>query len=292
MRLAMLQAVDGRRILAAADRQGKFHDLLPVWREAIEQHYIPAGIPATLDSLVQLEKRELLIQLIETSIDSIPAMEAHEYTWDIPIQAGDLICVGRNYAAHAAELGNPIPSEPILFMKPRTCLFPSDHTLALPHDSIRVELEGELALIIGKDLFGEVNKEEALSAIWGVTLINDITDRGKQSQLKEKGKPWLAGKGRPGFAPLGPAVYVLKDSAEIASFTFTTTVNGESKQTGDVQLWLWPPAELVSAVAGITGLRKGDILATGTPAGVCEIRSGDRIEITNEKIGSLITSIQ
>ncbi len=292
MRLAMMKGEGGKRLPAATDALGRWHDLTPIWRDALGQRLIPSGLPADLDALVRLPNRESFLELVEATLESVPVLDADAWRYDVPLWGGDLICVGRNYAAHARELGNPIPSEPILFMKPRTCLLASDEELLLPADSVRVELEGELALVIGQDVIGDVSEEQALSAVFGVTLVNDITDRGKQSQLKEKGKPWLAAKGRPGFAPLGPTVVPLKDPGALAEMTFTTSVNGEVKQRGEVALWLWPPAQLVQAVAAITGLRKGDLLATGTPAGVCELHKDDRVVVSNKQTGELTTRIR
>lgn len=177
---------------------------------------------------------------------------------DVPL--GTIWCVGRNYAEHAQELGNAVPAAPVTFLKPASAVLLSGGTLRLPADSQRVDHEVELVAARAKD--------GALLMAVGV----DFTARDLQDEAKKKGLPWTDSKGRPGFAALGPFV-PLKIPA-----TLTLTVSGAVRQKGSTADMIFSVERLLAHLDGRYGLRPGDIVYTGTPAGVGPVVSGDRVE--------------
>ncbi len=287
----MMVRVEGGAPRPAVESGDRLLDIVPIMREAVNKGVIAAGEGLNLDTLFRAEDPREAVKYITGRLDSAPFIEGTAWTHDVPLNGGDLICVGRNYAAHAHELDNPVPLEPILFMKPRSGLLPSGGQIVIPEDAERVEYEGEIALVIGRDLAGDVNQETAARAIFGVTLINDVTDRGLQSKLKSEGKPWLAAKGRPTFAPCGPSIAVLETPAALMEFDVTTVVNGQLRQQGNPSQWNWSPGELVAYIARTTGLKSGDMIATGTPSGAGPMVPGDRIEISSPPVGTLRNSV-
>ena len=177
---------------------------------------------------------------------------------DLPL--GTIWCVGRNYAEHARELGNAVPEEPVIFLKPASSVVLSGGTLRLPTDSKRVDHEVELVVARAAD--------GSLRAAVGV----DFTARDVQADLKKKGLSWTLAKGRRGFAALGPFVPAVLPAA------LTLSVNGALRQSGSTADMIFPPAELLDYLDTIYGLGPGDIVFTGTPAGVAPVAAGDRVE--------------
>jgi 2-keto-4-pentenoate hydratase/2-oxohepta-3-ene-1,7-dioic acid hydratase in catechol pathway len=177
---------------------------------------------------------------------------------DLPL--GTIWCVGRNYAEHARELGNAVPEEPVIFLKPASSVLLSGGTLRLPPDSKRVDHEVELVVARAAD--------GSLRAAVGV----DFTARDIQTELKKKGLSWTLAKGRRGFAALGPFVPAALPAA------LTLSVNGALRQDGSTSDMIFPPAELLDYLDTIYGLGPGDIVFTGTPAGVGPVAAGDRVE--------------
>jgi 2-keto-4-pentenoate hydratase/2-oxohepta-3-ene-1,7-dioic acid hydratase in catechol pathway len=177
---------------------------------------------------------------------------------DLPL--GTIWCVGRNYAEHAAEMGAPVPETPVIFTKPPSSVLTLGGTLSLPPDSKRVDHEVELVVARAKD--------GSLRMAVGV----DFTARDIQAELKKKGLPWTAAKGRPGFAAIGPFVPA-KLPAEL-----TLSVNGKLRQRGSTAGMLFSVPRLLEHLTEVYGLRAGDAVFTGTPPGVAPVASGDRIE--------------
>lgn len=177
---------------------------------------------------------------------------------DLPL--GTIWCVGRNYAEHAKELGNEVPSQPVVFLKPASSVVLSGGTLRLPPDSRRVDHEVEL--VVARTADG------SLRAAVGV----DFTARDLQAELKKKGLPWTMAKGRRGFAALGPFAPMRLPSR------LTLSVNGTVKQDGATSDMLFGPEKLLSWLDEAYGLGPGDIVFTGTPAGVGPVAAGDRLE--------------
>jgi 2-keto-4-pentenoate hydratase/2-oxohepta-3-ene-1,7-dioic acid hydratase in catechol pathway len=177
---------------------------------------------------------------------------------DLPL--GTIWCVGRNYAEHAKELGNDAPKAPLIFLKPASSVVLSGGTLRLPSDSKRVDHEVELVVASAAD--------GALRMAVGV----DFTARDLQEEAKTKGLPWTDAKGRPGFAALGPFV------PAVLPAELLLTVDGAPRQRGTTADMIFPVPKLLEYLDGRFGLRPGDIVFTGTPAGVAPLKAGDRVE--------------
>jgi 2-keto-4-pentenoate hydratase/2-oxohepta-3-ene-1,7-dioic acid hydratase in catechol pathway len=252
----------------------------------------PRYAPPGLDGLFRgpEEPERLLAGLLELCDEGGDRVEG-ETGPGLPLTGGDIFCVGRNYVAHARELGNEVPGEPIIFMKPRGSLAAGGDDLVLPHGVEELNYEGEIALVLGRPVGGGESVADRREALFGVTLLNDITDRALQSRLKEKGKPWLAAKGGKGFAPLGPAVLPLESPDQLTGMELVTRVNGEQRQRGGPSLWIFDYDRLLEHLGSRYGLAPGDVVATGTPAGVGALRAGDTVEVSCEGIGSLRTRV-
>ena len=201
------------------------------------------------------------------------------------LTAGSVFCIGRNYVAHAHELNNDVPSQPLVFLKPASSLT-TNGPIHLPGESKNVHHEVELVAAIGKG-GKNIPQSEALTHIAGYAVGIDITARDIQSRAKENGHPWSIAKGFDTFAPLSSFVESdrVKNPQDI---DITLSVNGKKRQQGNTELMIFPVAELISYLSSIFTLRPGDLIFTGTPEGVSPLTSGDRIEAT---IGTSLTSL-
>ncbi len=188
----------------------------------------------------------------------------------VVLRPGKLVCVGRNYAAHAREMKSDVPAEPMLFLKPASSLIGPRGQIQLPPESQDVHHEVELVVILGRHLRC-ASPDEALGAIAGLAVGLDLTARDIQQRAKEKGHPWSVSKGFDTFAPLGPIVEA--DAGQPRRISLK--VNGELKQEAMTSDMLFPVADLLAYVSGIFTLEPGDLLFTGTPEGVGPIRNGD-----------------
>ncbi len=194
-----------------------------------------------------------------------------------------IVCVGRNYAAHAKELGNEVPQVPKLFLKPYTTLCgPEDDILLPEHMSSLVHHEGEIALVIGKKLHG-VTSENAHDFMAGYTLANDVTAR----DVQRADGAFSRGKGFPTFCPLGPWVQPLPEESSWSSMWLETWVNGERRQRGDLRDMVFSIGELLAFIAQVFPLEPGDVVLTGTPEGVGPILAGDKVEVRAQGAPSL-----
>lgn len=194
------------------------------------------------------------------------------------LPTGKVVCVGRNYAEHAKELNNPVPSSPMLFMKPASAIVPFGPQFAIPTDRGECHHETEIALLMGATLT-RATPDQVVAAIVGLGIGLDLTLRDVQAKLKEKGHPWEQAKAFDGACPLTPFVPV----AEFADFTdlaVSLQVNGEQRQQGNSQQMLYPILELVAYMSGLFTLAPGDVILTGTPAGVAPLLPGDRLVAT------------
>lgn len=192
--------------------------------------------------------------------------------------AGKLVCVGRNYAEHAKELDNPVPTEPILFIKPASAVVALEGGFAIPDDRGSVHYEAEIAVLIGKPLSRKPNDEEILDAISGYGVALDLTLRDVQAKLKEKGLPWEIAKAFDGACPLSPFIpgdRVL-DTTDIG---IRLSLNGELRQDGNSSDMLNPILPLIRHICSHFSLVPGDVVLTGTPAGVGALAKGDQIEV-------------
>ncbi|MDF9433779.1 fumarylacetoacetate hydrolase family protein [Chromohalobacter israelensis] len=194
-----------------------------------------------------------------------------------PHMLGKIVCVGRNYAEHARELDNPVPSAPLLFIKPATSAVPMAHDIAEPFTRGEVHFETELALLIGKRLSG-ASAEAAQQAVAGLGLALDLTLRDVQSQLKEQGHPWEIAKAFDGACPLSPFV-ALHEVPDWAALRFTLDIDGERRQTGETRDMLFAIPELLAEMSRHFTLQPGDVVLTGTPAGVGPLPRNARLSL-------------
>jgi len=197
-----------------------------------------------------------------------------------PVEPSKVVCVGRNYAAHAAELGNEIPKEPLLFLKPPSSIVGPDEPIVLTPFSQRVEHEGELALVVGRKCAHLKDTDDALSYLAGYTCLNDVTAR----DIQKSDVQFTRGKGFDTFCPIGPWIETQLDPANVL---VELRVNGTLRQTGRTSLMLYPCAYLVRWISRMMTLFPGDVIATGTPAGVGPLVAGDVVEVSVEGVGVL-----
>ena len=191
---------------------------------------------------------------------------------------GKVVCIGRNYAEHAKELDNPVPTEPLLFIKPGSCVVPMEGGFTIPTDRGSVHYEAEIAVLIGKPLSTRPSVEEVLDAISGFAPALDLTLRDKQAELKAKGLPWEIAKSFDGAAVLAPFV-PNGTFADLTDIPVRLTINGEVRQDGNSSLMLNPIVPMIQHMAGCFSLQAGDVILTGTPAGVGPLNVGDELVV-------------
>jgi 2-keto-4-pentenoate hydratase/2-oxohepta-3-ene-1,7-dioic acid hydratase in catechol pathway len=196
-----------------------------------------------------------------------------------PVQPGKVVCVGRNYADHAKELGNEPPQEPIIFLKPPSAVLPPGGTIVRPAASQRVDFEGELAIVIGKTA-KNLDATSWRDYVLGFTCANDVTAR----DLQKRDVQFTRGKGFDTFLPLGPCIDTTLDPSGKA---ITTRVNGELRQNGTTDAMIFSCGALLAFITGIMTLEPGDVVLTGTPAGVGPLQAGDIVDVEIEGIGAL-----
>jgi 2-keto-4-pentenoate hydratase/2-oxohepta-3-ene-1,7-dioic acid hydratase in catechol pathway len=201
-----------------------------------------------------------------------------------PIIPGKIICVGRNYAAHAQEFGNVVPEIPLLFFKPPSSVTGPETYIVLPPQSKQVEHEAELAVIIGQRGH-RITPEDALDHIFGFTIANDVTAR----DLQRSDGQWTRAKGFDTFCPLGPWIETEFDPADAM---ITCHINGEMRQMASTRDMIFTTRQLIAFISSIMTLEPGDLLLTGTPAGVGPLNPGDVVETKIDGIGSLINRVK
>ncbi|HMD43160.1 MAG TPA: fumarylacetoacetate hydrolase family protein [Candidatus Acidoferrum sp.] len=197
-----------------------------------------------------------------------------------PVAPSKIVCVGRNYAAHAAELGNETPNEPMIFMKPPSSLIGSEQAIVIPRYSQRVEHEGELGVVMGRSCSQLGDEEDPLSYLLGYTCVNDVTAR----DLQRADVQFTRAKGFDTFCPVGPHIETNLDPRNVQ---VETRVNGTLRQSGNSSLMVFPVAYLVRWLSRMMTLVPGDLIATGTPRGVGPLVSGDTVEVSVAGIGVL-----
>jgi len=198
----------------------------------------------------------------------------------VPVAPSKIVCVGRNYREHAAELGNKMPDEPLLFLKAPSALIASGEQIELPRASQQVEHEGELGVIIGRVARNVSTSDDPLSYIFGYTCVNDVTAR----DLQRKDVQFTRGKSFDTFCPVGPWIETELDPSNVA---VETRLNGEVKQKGNTADMAFSVAFLIRYISEIMTLYPGDLIATGTPAGVSRMEDGDTVEVEVTGIGVL-----
>ena len=198
-----------------------------------------------------------------------------------PVTPTKSVCVGRNYREHARELGNEIPTEPLLFFKPPSALLSPGGVVRLPAASARVDFEGELALVIGRRAHKIEPDADWREVVRGVTLANDISAR----DLQKKDVQWARAKGFDTFCPVGPLVSDELDP--VAGLTIETRVNGELRQQGSTTDFIFSIPALLSFITAAFTLEPGDVILTGTPSGVGPLKAGDRVAVSIAGLGVL-----
>ncbi len=197
-----------------------------------------------------------------------------------PILPSKVVCVGRNYVEHAQELGNDVPKEPLIFLKPSSSIIGQHDAIRLPPQSRQVEHEAELAVVIGATGARRVDRAEAMKAVFGYTVANDVTAR----DLQRSDGQWTRAKGFDSFCPLGP--WITTD-LDVADLEVRCEVNEEVRQLGRTKDMVFDVATLISYVSHVMTLLPGDVILTGTPAGVSPIVAGDTCAVSVEGIGVL-----
>ena len=212
------------------------------------------------------------------TLDTLPVLS--------PTVPTKIVCVGRNYAAHAAEHNNPMPKAPLLFLKPPSSVIAHGEAIVLPSQSQRVEHEAELAVVIGRRC-RNVTAERAWDYVLGVTCGNDVTAR----DLQRKDGQWTRGKGFDTFCPLGPWLVTGVTAADFADVAVTCCVNGDVRQHGRTSEMAFTPADIIAYVSAVMTLLPGDVLMTGTPAGVGPLVAGDVVDVEIDGVGVLRNTV-
>jgi 2-keto-4-pentenoate hydratase/2-oxohepta-3-ene-1,7-dioic acid hydratase in catechol pathway len=199
--------------------------------------------------------------------------EMTNYRFLPPVKPSKIICIGLNYVDHAEELNMEIPEEPIIFLKPPSAVIGHEDTIILPKVSKRVDYEGEIAVVIGKRC-RNVSKNDAMNYVLGYTCFNDVTAR----DLQQKDGQWTRAKSFDTFAPIGP--YIVTEIPE--RLRIRTVLNGRVVQKSDTSNLIFDIPTLIEFISGIMTLERGDVIATGTPAGVGTLKKGDVVEVEVE----------
>ena len=274
MRLGRIASPDGPRL--AAYVEGTWHDLTAA-TEILRCDPVTGWVT----------KRTM----IETALGSASkVVEDPEVLCPIA-EPARIFCIGLNYRDHAAETNSPIPEEPIVFSKFASALHSPGKPIVLPKVSDRVDYEAELAVVIGRP-GKNVGEADALSHVAGYACANDVSAR--DWQKGKPGKQWLLGKTFDTFCPIGPYLVTADEVPDPHSLSVTTTVSGEVMQDGSTSDLIFDVPKIVSYISGVVGLRKGDVILTGTPAGVGDARTpprylkdGDTVEVRIGDLGPL-----
>lgn len=211
-------------------------------------------------------------------MDHIPLAEAQLL---YPVEPTKIICVGRNYKEHAAELGNEVPQEPLLFFKPTSSLLAPGETIRRPAVSSRTDYEGELGVVIARRCHKLGPDDDVRSSILGYTCVNDFTAR----DLQNKDGQWTRAKGFDTFCPVGPVV--TDEIDPWSGVAVETRVNGELRQNGNTRDFIFPLDTILRYITACMTLCPGDLIATGTPKGVAPVVENDVVEVTVAGIGTL-----
>ena len=200
-----------------------------------------------------------------------------------PVDPSKIVCVGRNYAAHAAELGNEVPAEPLLFLKPPSAIIAPGDDVVYPSISRRVDYEAEIAVVMGRRC-RFVSEQDALDHVFGYTVANDVTAR----DLQKSDEQWSRAKGFDTFLPVGPWVETEFDPA---GRTVRCTVNGEQRQNGNTSNMIFSIARIISHISQAMTLEPGDLILTGTPDGIGPVQPGDVMTVEVEGLGAIANPV-
>jgi 2-keto-4-pentenoate hydratase/2-oxohepta-3-ene-1,7-dioic acid hydratase in catechol pathway len=238
------------------------------------------GIPEEDTTVVALTGDPLYVGVQLTDVE-LPLSDVRLLAPVLP--RSKVVGVGRNYAAHASELGNDVPAEPMLFLKPNTSVVGPGDPVFYPRQSSEVHYEGELAVVIGR-ICRDVPADDVDKVVWGYTVGNDVTAR----DLQRGDVQFTRAKGFDSFCPLGPWVETELDTGDLK---VTTHLNGDLVQDGTTKDMIFDVPALVSYVSSVMTLLPGDVILTGTPEGVGPMQVGDEVEVTVAGIGSLTNKV-
>ncbi|WBQ07580.1 fumarylacetoacetate hydrolase family protein [Kribbella sp. CA-293567] len=199
------------------------------------------------------------------------------------IPRSKVVCVGRNYRAHAEELGNEVPAEPMIFLKPNTSVVGPRDGIVYPEQTNDLHFEGELAIVIGR-ICRDLPRERAEEVIFGYTIANDVTAR----DLQKTDGQWARAKGYDTFCPLGPWI---STDLDVSDLRVSTTLNGEPKQDGRTSEFIFDIPDVLAYITSFTTLLPGDVVLTGTPAGVGPMLPGDEVAVSVEGLGTLTNKV-
>lgn len=240
----------------------------------------PVGAERTAFARVEGEELHLLRgapwESLDETGDVLPLASARLAA---PVAPSKIVCIGRNYRAHAAELGNEVPPEPLLFFKPPSALIGPDEPIVLPRQSVRVDHEAEIGVVLGARC-RNVTPEAALAAIFGATCVNDVTAR----DLQKKDGQWTRAKGFDTFCPAGP---LLITGLDFAALGVRCRVSGDLRQDGNTRDMMFPVGQIIAYISEAMTLEAGDLIVTGTPSGVGPLIHGDIVEVEVDGIGAL-----
>ena len=247
-------------------------DAGPQYGEVVDR----AGTP-WIERLLPAFEEDPWTRPVADAIDPIPLATAKLLA---PVVPRKIVCIGRNYRDHAAELGSEVPKEPLLFLKAPSAVIAPEETIRIPEQSQRVDFEGELAVVIGRRA-SQIGSDDVAPYIRGFTIVNDVTAR----DLQKSDGQWSRAKGFDTFCPVGPLV---TDEIDLrAGVTVETRLNGELKQQGHTGDLIFSIDYLLRYITAAMTLYPGDLISTGTPAGVGPMQPGDRVEVSISGIGTL-----
>jgi 2-keto-4-pentenoate hydratase/2-oxohepta-3-ene-1,7-dioic acid hydratase in catechol pathway len=254
----------------------------------------PQGMVRDLSSIISdidgtTLSSEGLAALSAVDLNSLPIVDSSIRIGACVGSVGNFIAVGLNYVDHARETGSAIPAEPILFNKHTSCIAGPNDPVTIPRGSVKTDWEAEIAFVISKAAF-EVSAEEAMGYIAGFCVSHDVSERAFQS---ERGGQWTKGKSSPSFGPLGPWLVTTNEIEDVQNLDVWLDVNGKRMQAGSTSNMIFPIAYLVSYISTFMRLLPGDVVTTGTPAGVglgrkpqVFLKAGDVVELGVQSLGT------
>lgn len=237
------------------------------------------GIP-TKDTYVDILKSHPFGELESTGVN-LPLGAVRVLA---PVIPSKVVCIGKNYADHAKEMGGAVPAEPVIFLKPNTSVIGPNEVIRLPWQSERVDHEGELAFIVGR-LARHVSRADAAAHILGYTIANDVTAR----DLQTRDGQWTRAKGFDTFCPLGP--WIVNDF-DFTDATIACNVDGEVRQHASTADMIRDCHELLEFVSGVMTLLPGDVVLTGTPAGISQMKDGQSVTVAIDGLGALTNPVR
>lgn len=231
-----------------------------------------------LDNLEEISEPTEEVTLTEyTKIENVKLLS--------PVAPSKIVCVGRNYAEHATELGNEVPKEPMLFLKAPSAIITEGEAIVIPRQSAQIEHEGELAVVIGRGCKNLSDSDDPFEYVFGYACLNDVTAR----DLQKTDVQFARAKSFDTFCPVGA---IIETDLDVSNLRVTVRVNGDIRQDGRTSQMVFPVASLIKYISNQMTLNAGDIIATGTPSGVSKLHHGDVCEVEIEGIGILNNTVK